>query len=42
MCTLKELKETIWEECHSQRDMETTEIDRVFSDPAVFSGKQLV
>lgn len=41
MCTLKELKETIWEECHSQRDMETTEIDRVFQTLPFSQGNSL-
>ena len=30
MCTVKEIKEAIRENCRSQRNMETTEIDRIF------------
>lgn len=30
MCTVKEIREAIREDCHSQRDMETMEIDRIF------------
>lgn len=29
MCTIKEIREAIQEDCHSQRDMESVEIDRV-------------
>ena len=30
MCTVREIREAIQEDCRSQRDMESTEIDRVF------------
>lgn len=30
MCTVREIREAIKEDCRSQRDMESTEIDRVF------------
>ena len=30
MCTVKEIREAIREDCRSQRDMETIEIDRIF------------
>ena len=29
MCTVKEIREAIREDCHSQHDMESAEIDRV-------------
>ncbi len=29
MCTVKEIREAIWEDCHSQHGMEFIEIDRV-------------
>lgn len=29
MCTVKEIREAICEDCHSQHDMESVEIDRV-------------
>ncbi len=29
MCTVKEIREAIWEDCRSQRDMESIDIDRV-------------
>lgn len=29
MCTVKEIREAIREDCHSQHDMESMEIDRV-------------
>lgn len=38
MCTVREIREAIQEDCRSQRDMESTEIDRVFK-PYHFSGK---
>ena len=30
MCTVKEIREAIREDCRSQRNMETIEIDRIF------------
>ena len=30
MCTVKEIREAIREECRSQHDMETADIDRIF------------
>lgn len=39
MCTVREIREAIQEDCRSQRDMESTEIDRVFSNLTIFSGK---
>ena len=30
MCTVKEIREAIREDCRSQRSMETIEIDRIF------------
>lgn len=30
MCTVKEIREAIREDCRSQRNMETVEIDRIF------------
>ena len=38
MCTVREIREAIQEDCRSQRDMESTEIDRVFQT-LPFSGK---
>ena len=29
MCTVKEIREAIREDCHSQHDMESMEIDRI-------------
>lgn len=29
MCTVKEIRDAIREDCQSQRDMESTEIDRI-------------
>ena len=29
MCTVKEIRDAIREDCRSQRDMESTEIDRI-------------
>lgn len=29
MCTVQSIKNAIWEKCHSQNDMESTDIDRV-------------
>ncbi|MFQ6806645.1 MAG: hypothetical protein ACLRT5_18905 [Lachnospiraceae bacterium] len=29
MCTVKEIREAIREDCHSQHDMESTDIDQV-------------
>ena len=39
MCTVREIREAIQEDCRSQRDMESTEIDRVFQTLPIFSGK---
>ena len=41
MCTVREIREAIQEDCRSQRDMESTEIDRVFK-PYHFSGRDLL
>ena len=30
MCTVKEIREAIREDCRSQRNMETIEIDQIF------------
>ncbi len=30
MCTVKEIREAIWEDCRSQHDMEAIDIDRIF------------
>ena len=30
MCTIREIQDAIQEDCRSQRDMESTEIDRIF------------
>mgnify|MGYP000332114640 CR=1 FL=1 len=30
MCTVKEIREAIREDCRSQHDMETADIDRIF------------
>ncbi len=33
MCTVQSIKDAIWENCQSQYDMESTDIDRVLQTP---------
>lgn len=41
MCTVREIQEAIQEDCRSQRDMEFTEIDRIFQTLPFFQEKDL-
>ncbi len=42
MCTVKEIREAIREDCNSQHDMESTEIDRVLQTLPFSQGKDLL
>lgn len=42
MCTVKEIREAIREDCRSQRNMETIEIDRIFQNPDVSAVREPV
>ena len=42
MCTVKEIREAIWEDCHSQHDMESMEIDRVLQTLPFSQGNDLL
>ena len=42
MCTVKEIREAIREDCHSQHDMESTEIDRVLQTLPFSQGNEPV
>ena len=42
MCTVKEIREAIWEDCHSQHGMEFIEIDRVLQTLPFSQGNDLL
>ena len=42
MCTVKEIREVIREDCHSQHDMESMEIDRVLQTLPFSQGDDLL
>ena len=42
MCTVKEIREAIREDCHSQHDMESAEIDRVLQTLPFSQGNDLL
>lgn len=42
MCTVKEIREAIREDYHSQHDMESMEIDRVLQILPFFQGNDLL
>ena len=42
MCTVKEIREAIREDCHSQNDMESMEIDRVLQTLPFSQGDDLL
>ena len=42
MCTVKEIREAIREDCHSQHDMESMEIDRVLQTLPFSQGDDLL
>ena len=42
MCTVKEIREAIREDCRSQHDMETADIDRVLQTLPFSQGNDLL
>ena len=42
MCTVKEIREAIREDCHSQHDMESAEIGRVLQTLPFSQGNDLL